>query len=170
MFRVQLPEQMRLYPNFVKLRTPSYLWILLVLSWCKWLLVCNAVPGEGGGGGGGIWVITMRNEENIFCDKMDNIPGKWGYKEYKKRKFGKQLGKSKKKFTKYKRFRKELRKPFKKYYKKIFNYKKRNVTQNTSKDKSKCKCWTCGELGHYSNECQKEKRHLLYGEKIKKLI
>ena len=39
----------------------------------------------------------MRNGENILCDQIDNIPGKWGYKEYKKRKFGKQLGKSKKK-------------------------------------------------------------------------
>ena len=85
-------------------------------------------------------------EKKIFCDKIDNILGKWGCKEYKKIKFGKQLGKSRKKFTKYKRFRKEWRKPFKKYYKKIFNYKRRNVTQNTLKDKSKCKCWKCGEL------------------------
>ena len=51
-----------------------------------------------------------------------------------------------------------------KYYKKIFNYKMRNIRQNTPRDKSKCKCWKCGELGHYSNECQKEKKkHLLYG-------
>ena len=58
-----------------------------------------------------------------------------------------------------------MRKPFKKYYKRIFNYKKRNVTQNTSKDKSKCKCWKCGELGHYSNECQKEKKtFIIWGE------
>ena len=64
-----------------------------------------------------------RNGENIFCDKIHNILGKLGCKEYKKRKFGKQLGKSIKKFTKYKRFRKEWRKLFKKYYKKIFNYK-----------------------------------------------
>ena len=48
-----------------------------------------------------------RNGEKIFCDKIDNIPGKWGCKEYKKRKFGKQLGKSRNKFTKYKRFIKE---------------------------------------------------------------
>ena len=75
------------------------------------------------------------------------------------------LGKSRKKFTKYKRFRKEWRKPFKKYYKKNFNYKRRNVTKNTSKDKSICKCWKCGELEHYSNECQKEKKtFILWGE------
>ena len=29
---VELPEQRRLCPNFVKLNTPGYLWILLVLS------------------------------------------------------------------------------------------------------------------------------------------
>ena len=45
MFWIELPEQRRLYPNFVKLRTPGHLWILLVLLWCKWLLVCNDVPG-----------------------------------------------------------------------------------------------------------------------------
>ena len=83
-------------------------------------------------------------------------------KEYKKRKFGKQLGKPRKKFTKYKGFRKEWRKPFKKYYKKKFNYERKNVTRNTSKDKSSCKCWKCRELGHYSNECQKEKK--IWGE------
>ena len=33
-----------------------------------------------------------RNGEKILCDKIDNIPGKWECKEYKKRKFGKQLG------------------------------------------------------------------------------
>ena len=80
-----------------------------------------------------------RNGEKIFYDKIDNIPRKWGCKKYKKIKFGKQLGKSRKKFTKFKRFRKELRKPFKNYYKKIFNYKRRNITQNISKDKNKCK-------------------------------
>ena len=99
-----------------------------------------------------------RNGENIFCDKIDNIPRKWRCKEYKKRKLGKQIGKPERRFTKYKRFRKEWRKPFKKHYKKIFNYKIRNITQNTSKEKSKCKFWKCGELGHYSNECQKEKK------------
>ena len=34
-----------------------------------------------------------RNGEKIFCDKIDNISGKWGCKEYKKRKYGKQIGK-----------------------------------------------------------------------------
>ena len=59
----------------------------------------------------------------------------------------------------------EWRKPFKKYYKKRFNYKRRNVTQNTSKDENKCKCWKCGELRHYSNECQKEKKtFIIWGE------
>ena len=88
-----------------------------------------------------------------------------GCKEYKKRKFGKQIGKPRRRFTKYKRFRKEWRKPFKKYYNKIFNYKRRNITQNTSKDKSKCKCWKCEELGHYSNECQKDKKaFIIWGE------
>ena len=49
-----------------------------------------------------------------------------------------------------------------------FNYKRKNVAINASKDKSKCKCWRCGELGHYSNECQKEKKiFILWGE-IKK--
>ena len=43
-FWVELPEQGRLRPNFVKLRTLGHLWILLVLSWCKWLLVYNDVP------------------------------------------------------------------------------------------------------------------------------
>ena len=33
-----------------------------------------------------------KNGEKILCEKIDNIPGKWGCKEYKKRKFGKQLG------------------------------------------------------------------------------
>ena len=45
MFWVELPEQRRLCLNFVKLRTTGHLWILLVLSWCKWLLVCNDVLG-----------------------------------------------------------------------------------------------------------------------------
>ena len=40
-----------------------------------------------------------------------------------------------------------------------------NITQNTSKDKSKCKYWKCGELEHYSNECQKEKKtFIIWGE------
>ena len=51
MFWVELPEQGRLCLNFVKLRTHGHLWILLVLSWCKWLLVCNDVPR-------GIWGVT----------------------------------------------------------------------------------------------------------------
>ena len=42
---------------------------------------------------------------------------------------------------------------------------RQNVTGTTLKDKSKCKCWKCGELGHYSNECQKEKNtFILWGE------
>ena len=45
-------------------------------------------------------------EKQILCDMIDNIPAKLGCKEYRKIKFGKQLGKSIKKFTKYKRFRK----------------------------------------------------------------
>ena len=45
MFWVELSEQRRLCLNFVKLRTTGHLWILLVLSWCKWLLVCNDVLG-----------------------------------------------------------------------------------------------------------------------------
>ena len=37
--------------------------------------------------------------------------------------------------------------------------------RNTSKDKSICKCWKCGELRHYSNKCQKEKKtFILCGE------
>ena len=44
--------------------------------------------------------------EKIFCDKIDNISGKWGCKEFRKRKFSKQLGQRRKKFTKYKKFRK----------------------------------------------------------------
>ena len=51
MFWVELLEQGRLCLNFVKLRTLGHLWILLVLSWCKWLLVCNDVPR-------GIWGVT----------------------------------------------------------------------------------------------------------------
>ena len=89
-----------------------------------------------------------------------------GCKDYKKIKFRKQIGKPRKKFTKYKRFRKELRKPFKKYYKKRFNYKMRNITQNTLRDKRKCKCWKCEELGHYNNECQKKEKDIFHmGEK-----
>ena len=53
-------------------------------------------------------VKGARHGEKILCDKIDNIPGKWGCKEYKKRK----LGNPRKKFTKYKTFRKEWRKPF----------------------------------------------------------
>ena len=47
---------------------------------------------------------------------------------------------------------------------KKFNYKRKNVTGNTSKDKSRCKCWKCGELGHYSNECQKEGKAFILWE------
>ena len=37
------------------------------------------------------------------------------------------------------------------------------MTQNTSKDKRKC--WKCGELEHYSNECQKKKNtFIIWGE------
>ena len=36
--------------------------------------------------------------KTILCDKINNILGKWGCKEYKKRKFGKQLGKPGKNF------------------------------------------------------------------------
>ena len=53
MFWVELPEQKRLYPNFVKLRTPGHLWILLVLSCGKWLLVCNDVLRD-------IWGVTVK--------------------------------------------------------------------------------------------------------------
>ena len=28
-------------------------------------------------------------------------------------------------------------------------------------DKSKCKCWNCGELGHISTDCTKKKVRLL---------
>ena len=55
-------------------------------------------------------VKDARHGEKIFCDKIDNIPGKWGCKEYKKRKCGRQLGKPRKKFIKYKRFRKIMEK------------------------------------------------------------
>ena len=51
MFWVEFPEQGRLWPNFVKLRTLGHLWILLVLSWFKWWLVCNDFPR-------GIWGVT----------------------------------------------------------------------------------------------------------------
>ena len=47
----RVPRTKETLPKFFKLRTPGYLWILLVLSWCKWLLVCKAVLG-------GIWGIT----------------------------------------------------------------------------------------------------------------
>ena len=60
-------------------------------------------------------------EKKILCNKIDNVPGKWGCKEYKKRKFGRKLGKPRNKFTKYTRFIKQWRKPFKKYYKKNLN-------------------------------------------------
>ena len=66
-----------------------------------------------------VYYKSVRNGENIFCDKIYNILGKWGCKEYKKRKFGKQLGKSRRRFTKCKRFRKEWRQPFKKYLSQI---------------------------------------------------
>ena len=32
-------------PECCLIKDPGHLWILLVLSWCKWLLVCNDVPG-----------------------------------------------------------------------------------------------------------------------------
>ena len=44
--------------------------------------------------------------EKIFCDKIDNILGKWECKEFRKRKFRKQLGQPRKNFTKYKKIRK----------------------------------------------------------------
>ena len=34
-----------------------------MLSWCKWLLVCNAVLGGGGGGGGGGEDLGHYNEK-----------------------------------------------------------------------------------------------------------
>ena len=71
-----------------------------------------------------------RKGKRIFCNKIENALGKWGCNDYRKRKHGRQLGKSNKKFIKYKRFRKEWRKPFKKYFKKRFNYKRRNNTHN----------------------------------------
>ena len=41
----------------------------------------------------------------------------------------------------------------------------RNITQNTSRDKSKCKCQKCEQLGHYINEYQKEqKTFIIWGE------
>ena len=55
-------------------------------------------------------IKSARNEENVFYDKIDNIEGKWGCKEYKKMKFGKQIGKSIIRFIKYKRFRKKKEK------------------------------------------------------------
>ena len=41
-----------------------------------------------------------RNGEKILCDKIDNIPGKWGCKEYKKKKKWKTIRKVKKKIYK----------------------------------------------------------------------
>ena len=55
-------------------------------------------------------VKGARQGEKLLCDKIYNILGKWGCKEYKKRKFGKQLGKRRKKFTKYKRMEKTIEK------------------------------------------------------------
>ena len=87
-------------------------------------------------------VYYKRNEKwkKILCDKIDNIRGKLGCKEYKKRKFGKQLGKSRKNLQNIKNLEKNGENHLKNITRKIFNYKKRNVTQNTSKDKRKCKC------------------------------
>ena len=87
-------------------------------------------------------VYYKRNEKwkKILCDKIDTILGKWGCKEYKKRKFGKQLGKSRKNLQNIKNLEKNGENHLKNITRKIFNYKKRNVTQNTSKDKRKCKC------------------------------
>ena len=36
-------------------------------------------------------VKGARHGEKIFYDKIDNNPGKWGCKEHKKRKFGRQF-------------------------------------------------------------------------------
>ena len=46
-----------------------------------------------------------RNGEKIFYDKIEHFPRKWGCNDYRKRKQGRQLGKTNKKFTKHKRFR-----------------------------------------------------------------
>ena len=82
-------------------------------------------------------VQGARHGEKILYDKIDNILGKWGYKEYKKRKFGRQLGNPRKKFTKYKRFRKEWGKPFKNITRKDLITKEkmlRGIHQRTKAD------------------------------------
>ena len=66
MFWVEFPEQGILCPNFVKLRTLGHLWILLVLSWCKWLLVCNDFPR-------GIWGVTKRECNSMLLRIKEEI-------------------------------------------------------------------------------------------------
>ena len=60
-----------------------------------------------------------------------------------------------KSIKKYSNFKRKYRKPNRKYYKRKYKNQKGKL------DKSKCKCWNCGEIWHISPDCTKKKVRLL---------
>ena len=60
-----------------------------------------------------------------------------------------------KKYKKYNNFKRKYRKPERKYYKRKYKNQRKKL------DKSKCKCWNWGEMGHISTDCTKRKVRLL---------
>ena len=96
-----------------------------------------------------------RNIGEICCEKTE-MPTQWGcYTPFKrKRKFHKKEKKYKN-YKKYNNFKRKYRKPDRKYYKRKYKNQKGKL------DKSKCKCWNCGEIWHISPDCTKKKVRLL---------
>ncbi len=93
-------------------------------------------------------IKKSRNITEICCEKTE-MPTQWGCSQPYKRK--KKSYKKEKRYKKYNNFKKKYRKPGRKYY------KRKNKNQRKQLDKSKCKCWNCGELGHISTDCKKKK-------------
>ena len=63
--------------------------------------------------------------------------------------------KKEKRYKKYNKFKKKYKKPGRKYY------KRKHKNQRKLVDKSRCKCWNCGEIGHISTDCKKKKVRIL---------
>ena len=70
----------------------------------------------------------------------------------------------KRKFYKKKSFNKQRGEKYrKKYYNKSSPKKRRFFRKATyyTAGKNNCKCWACGEAGHYANECKNKKNNKL---------
>ena len=97
-------------------------------------------------------IKKSKNITKICCEKTE-MPTQWGcYIPHKKRR---KFHHEEKRYKKYNNFKRKYKKSGRKYYKRKFKNQKKTL------DKSKCKCWNCGEIWHISTDCTKKKVRLL---------